>query len=44
MKALDRKINKSGGAAGQTQSSSRAKLPDLSITDGPAPACGWSGA
>jgi hypothetical protein len=41
-KALDRKTNKSGGTVEQAQSSSRANLPDSSITDGPTPACGWS--
>jgi hypothetical protein len=34
-KAPNRKTNKSGGAGGQAQSSSRAKLPDSSIADGP---------
>jgi hypothetical protein len=43
-KALDRKTNKSGGARGQAQSSSRAKLPDSTIADGLALARGWSGA
>jgi hypothetical protein len=43
-KALDNKTNKSGGAGGQTQLMSRARQPDLSITDGPAPTCGRSGA
>jgi hypothetical protein len=36
-KALDRKTNKSGGAGEQAQPS-RAKIPNSSITDGPAPA------
>jgi hypothetical protein len=44
-KAPDRKTNKSGGAGGgQAQSSSRAKLPDSGIMDGPTPARGRSGA
>jgi hypothetical protein len=40
----DKKTNKSGDVGGQAQSSSRAKLPDLSITDCPTPTCGRSGA
>ena len=43
-KALDRKTNKSGGTGGQVQPSSRAKLLDSSIVDGPAPARGRSDA
>jgi hypothetical protein len=43
-KTPDKKTNKSGGARGQAQTSSRAKLPDSSITDGPAPTRGRSGA
>jgi hypothetical protein len=43
-KAPDRMTNKFGGARGQAQSSSRTKLPDLSIADGPAPTRGQSGA
>jgi hypothetical protein len=43
-KTLDRKTNKSEGAGGYAQSSSRAKLPDSSIADGPAPARGRSSA
>jgi hypothetical protein len=38
-KALDNKTNKSGGAGGHTQLRSRARQPDLSIADGPAPTC-----
>jgi hypothetical protein len=43
-KALDRKTDMSRGTGGQAQSSSRAKLPDSSITDCPTPASGRSGA
>jgi hypothetical protein len=43
-KALDNKTNKSGGTRGQTQLKSRARQPDLSIVDSPAPTCGRSGA
>jgi hypothetical protein len=43
-KTPDRKTNKSGGTMGQAQSSRRVKLPDSSITDGPAPARGRFGA
>jgi hypothetical protein len=43
-KAPDRRTNKSGGAEGQAQSSSRAKLPYSSIMDGLAPAHGRFGA
>jgi hypothetical protein len=42
--ALDNKTNKSESARGQTQLRSRARQPDLSIADGPAPTCGQSGA
>jgi hypothetical protein len=42
-KAPDRKTNKSGSAGGHAQPSSRAKLPDSSITDCPAPVCGRFG-
>jgi hypothetical protein len=43
-KAMDNKTNKSGSAGGQTQLRSQARQPDLSITDGPTPTCGQSGA
>jgi hypothetical protein len=43
-KAPDNKTNKSGGAGGQAQLSSRARLPDSSIADGPAPTCERFGA
>jgi hypothetical protein len=43
-KASNRKTNKSGGTGGQAQSSNRAKLPNSSIADCPAPTRGWSGA
>jgi hypothetical protein len=43
-KAPDKKTNKSGATRGKAQSSSRAKLPNLSITDCPTPAHGRFGA
>jgi hypothetical protein len=43
-KASDGKAKKSEGAEGQTQLRSRARQPDLSIADSPAPTCGQSGA
>jgi hypothetical protein len=43
-KAPGRKTNKSGGARGQAQPSSRSKLPDSSIAESPAHARERSGA
>jgi hypothetical protein len=43
-KAPADKAKKSGGTRGQAQLISQARQPDLSITDGLAHTCGWSGA
>jgi hypothetical protein len=43
-KASGEKAKKSEGAGEQAQLISQARQPGPSITDGPTPTCGWSGA